>query len=283
MLSYQHAYHAGNHADILKHFILTYVIQSLNKKEKPYTIFDTHAGSGLYDLFDNRSLKTKEAEKGILSLLKNKNLPEQMNPYLETISKYITDNRYPGSPEIEYILKRPQDIQILSELHPQEYENLKGKFKGRQNVQIHHRNGFEMLKALTPPPTKRGAVLIDPSYEEVSDYTNVAQTIISINKKWSNGIIMLWYPLLQHREIEITSMINSIESAVYQNNSNAEIADIKLCINKKDSHKEVSLNELDENNPPRLYGSGMLVVNCPWNLRETCEIVIPELEKLLKE
>ena len=271
MLSYQHAYHAGNHADILKHFVLTYTLQSLNKKDKPYTFFDTHAGSGLYDLLDNRSIKTGEAQKGIISLLEKENLPSELTPYLEIVKKYTSTNKYPGSPEIEYSLKRSQDVLILSELHPQEIQNLRHNFKGRENVQIHNRNGFEMLKALTPPATKRGAVLIDPSYEEAADYSDVAQTIIAVNKKWSNGIIMLWYPLLAHREVEINSMINSIESAVYQNNQNTEIANITYCVDSKDSHKEVELSELTDNNPPRLYGSGMLVINAPWNLEETAK------------
>lgn len=278
MLSYQHAYHAGNHADILKHFVLCFVIQSLNKKDKPYTLYDTHAGSGLYDLLDNRSIKTGEAEKGIVQLLKH--LPENsdLDFYIDFVKAYVDKNLYPGSPEIESSLKRPGDLLMLSELHPQEIENLKHNMKKKVNVQIHNRNGFEMLKSMTPPQTKRGAVLIDPSYEEAKDYTDVAQTIISVYKKWTNGIYMLWYPLLAHRETEINIMLTSITEAVKQINPNTEIVNATLCVNDKDSHKEVELKDLEKNNPPRLYGSGMLVINAPWHLQEVCDSVLPKIK-----
>ena len=126
MLSYQHIFHAGNHADILKHFVLFQVLNSLNKKEKPYTFFDTHSGSGLYDLLDSRSLKTGEAGKGIIQLLtstKNDGKTfdsELFSQFLSFIESYTSKNLYPGSPEIERKLMRPQDFLILSELHPQE-------------------------------------------------------------------------------------------------------------------------------------------------------------------
>lgn len=135
-----------------------------------------------------------------------------------------------------------------------------------------------MLNALTPPVTKRGAVLIDPSYEETADYTNVTKAIISTNKKWSNGIIMLWYPLLAHREYEINTMLQEITAACKKTNANVELLNIQLCVDSKQSHKEVSLEALDYNNPPRLYGSGMLVINAPWHLKENCEALKMQAE-----
>ena len=298
MFSYQHIFHAGNHADILKHCVLLQVLDSLNKKEKPYTFFDTHSGSGLYDLEDNRSLKTGEAENGIISIAKmlsEPELPQSLKRYLEFVSFYLNDNRYPGSPEIEKANMRKQDFLILSELHPQEIENLKNNMKnkagsfqnafGIPSVQIHKRDGWEMLCALTPPSTKRGAVLIDPSYEEASDYQKAADTILSVHKKWSNGIIMLWYPLLAHREGEIVCMLDRITEGARAINANIEIEDFRLEVFDKDAHKEVSLSEyLDSNslakaagtekNPPRLYGSGMLVLNSPWKLAENIRVTI---------
>ena len=280
MLSYQHAFHAGNHADILKHLTLFFVLSSLNKKEKPYTYFDTHSGSGLYDLLDNRSQKTGEAEQGISRLISSKKMISGSHPllndYLSLIDRYYTKNFYPGSPEIARMLSRPQDFIVLSELHPQEVENLKKNMLHPEfeavckNVQVHNRNGFEMLKALTPPKTKRGAVLIDPSYEEISDYVNCAKTICAVNKKWTNGIIMLWYPLLAHREAELNQMLNEIQASARSVNPNIEICDLRLEVASKDSHKEMSLKEYEqsEKNPPRLYGSGMLVLNAPWKLEE---------------
>ena len=247
MLSYQHIFHAGNHADLLKHTVLIQVLKSLNKKDKPYTFFDTHSGSGLYDLTDGRSLKTGEAGKGILAFEAQKDVPAAFADYLSFVKPYLSDSRYPGSPEIERQFMRTQDTLILSELHPQEIENLRANMKKpcdtSPSVQVHNRNGWEMLRALTPPATKRGAALIDPSYEETSDYENAADTILAVHKKWSNGIIMLWYPLLAHREGEIESMLDRITEGVRALNQNIEIADLRLEVFDKDSHKEVTLEQ----------------------------------------
>ena len=284
MLSYQHSYHAGNHADILKHFVLSYVMEYLNKKEKPYTFFDTHSASGVFDLLDNKSLKTLEAQNGILKLINQNDLPQQLDVYLNVVKENLKNNIYFGSPKIEEFFVRQQDTLILSELHPTEFQNLKNNFhKTSKNVQIHNRNGWEMIKALTPPKTKRGAVLIDPSYEQKEDYEIAAKTISFINKKWSNGIILLWYPLLKYRQDDINSMIQSICNDVKENNQNTEIVNLQLCIADKDSHTEVELAENAEvNKIPRLYGSGMLVINAPYLLKENTEPVIEYLESILK-
>ncbi len=301
MLSYQHAFHAGNHADLLKHFVLSFVLDSLNKKDKPYTFFDSHSGSGLYDLYDNRSLKTGEAQKGILSLLKL-HLQEQTinNPdfesYLKLVKNFTDKNYYPGSPLIEFSKMRSQDFLILSELHPQEIENLRKNIKkaGSENpdknpekianpsVQIHNRSGWEMLKALTPPKTKRGGVLIDPSYEEAADYSDALSTILAVHKKWSNGIILLWYPLLAHRSELIETMIDEITFGVKAQNENTEVLRLELTVNDKNAHKEVALaqNAAENENTPRLYGSGMLVINAPWKLKESAEVVIDYLQSV---
>lgn len=284
MLSYQHSYHAGNHADILKHFVLSYVMEYLNKKEKPYTFFDTHSASGVFDLLDNKSLKTSEAQNGIIKLINQNDLPQQLDVYLNVVKDNLKNNIYFGSPKIEEFFVRQQDTLILSELHPTEFQNLKNNFhKTSKNVQIHNRNGWEMIKALTPPKTKRGAVLIDPSYEQKEDYDIAAKTISFINKKWSNGIILLWYPLLKYRQDEINFMIQSICNNVKENNQNTEIVNLQLCIADKDSHTEVELSENAEvNKIPRLYGSGMLVINAPYLLKENTEPVIKYLEAILK-
>lgn len=278
MLSYQHAFHAGNHADLLKHFVLSFVLNSLNKKDKPYTFFDTHSGSGVYDLLDNRSLKTGEAQKGIVSLLKDNSSSPDFAFYFDFVNSFYKNNLYPGSPLFELGLMRKTDTLILSELHPKEIIVLKKtleKYKTSASplVQLHNRDGWEMIKALTPPKTKRGAVLIDPSYEETKDYTDAQKTISLINKKWTNGIIMLWYPLLAHREEIINQMIQNITESAKEVNQNVEIENLTLLVASKDSHKEVSLEELkeDKKNPPRLYGSGMLVINAPWKLKETTQ------------
>ena len=284
MLSYQHVFHAGNHADILKHYVLSFVLNSLNKKEKAWTFIDTHSGSGLYDLYDNRSRKTQEAEKGILKLLENKAQLQELELYLNTIKPYLEKNFYPGSPLIEKAFLRQQDILFLSELHPAEYQNLLQAAGKEKNIKVKNQNGFNLLKEITPPVTKRGAVLIDPSYEEASDYEILSQTVNAVFKKWTNGIFMIWYPLLAHRKTEIEEMLNSIKENVYKINKNTEIADLQLCVADKDSHIEKDLQSIlddkDKKNPPRLYGSGMLVINSPWHLKEEGQKVCEYLSDL---
>ena len=189
-------------------------------------------------------------------------------------------------------MMRAGDHLILSELHPQEVKNLNHNMKepvingpAKASVQVHNRNGWEMLKALTPPATKRGAALIDPSYEEASDYSDAADTICQVHKKWSNGIIMLWYPLLAHREAEIENMVERISESARVLNANIEISDLRLEVFDKNAHVETSLEEVlsDEGkkNPPRLYGSGMLVLNSPWHLQETADAAISYLKSVI--
>lgn len=264
MLSYQHIFHAGNHADLLKHFVLYQVLCSLNKKDKPYTFFDTHSGSALYDLLDGRSLKTGEAKKAVFPILAagvKENCPPPLRAFLDFLRDYTSRNFYPGSPEIARAMMRAQDFLVLSERHPQEIEalreNMRGQKTGSPSIQIHYRDGWEMLRALTPPATSRGAVLIDPSYEETSDYVDASRTVCAVHKKWSNGIIMLWYPLLAHRSSDISAMLGEICGEARSQNANIEISDTRL-----------EVYDSREKNLPRLYGSGMLVLNSPWGLRE---------------
>ena len=296
MLSYQHAFHAGNHADVLKHLTLIYVLNSLNKKEKPYTCFDSHAGSGIYNLEDSRILKTLEAEKGIIKLFSELNSEdflfavrknEALCNYLDYIRPYLEKNFYPGSPEIEKKLKRNQDFLFLSELHPKEFENLKVNMKkdffskdnpllckskvndSFSNISIHKRSGWEMIEALTPPKTSRGSLLVDPSYEEDSDYIHATQSICRVYKKWSNGIIMLWYPLLLHRKTEIEKMLTAISSFCQKQNSNVELCNLQLKVFEPDESK------------PRLYGSGMFVINPPYLLEQNVNEALAVVKKVL--
>lgn len=280
MLSYQHAFHAGNHADILKHITLISVLKSLNKKEKPYTFFDTHAGSGLYDLLDSRILKTQEAENGILKLIEllqseKDDIPQSLKDYLSFLTPYLKNNLYPGSPLIEKSFARKNDEVILSELHPAEIENLRENIKKNSfgnsmpKISVHKRSGWEMIQALTPPKTSRGAVLIDPSYEEDSDYVQVSSTVCNVLRKWSNGIIMIWYPLLTHRVSERNLMFSEISDFCAIQNKNTEICDIQLKVFEPDETRN------------RLYGSGMYVINPPYLMKDNVSAAIDIIEKLL--
>jgi len=289
MLSYLHAYHAGNHADILKHLTLTLILDQLNEKAKPYTVFDTHAGSGLYDLFDEKSLKTNEAKNGILHLLttiEKSEYPLPLQKYLEICKAYKSQSPentilYPGSPLIERDLITDECEHILCELHKTEFENLKENLKGTTS-KIHNRNGFEALLALTPPNIKRGLAIIDPSYEETSDYTLCESTICKVHKKWPVGIICLWYPLLAKRKIEIENLKQNIIAKIKVETKSCNILVAELQVNLENSHIETTLENNDSSNPPRLYGSGMIVINAPWKLKEKLEESLSYLSKILQ-
>lgn len=280
MLSYRHAFHAGNHADILKHSILINILESLNAKNKPYTIFDSHAGSGVYDLQDERCLKTSEAKLGILSLLPKMDkidFPESLSNYYKICSLYKAYGMYPGSVELERIFTKTDCSHIVCELNNGEIDVLKSNAskeplvlvnqeKVAVKTQVRHSDGFETVLAMCPPLIKRGLCLIDPSYEEKDDYKITGNMVIKIHKKWNVGIIALWYPLLAHRAIEIEQMKNNIVANVKSQNELTQIMDARFLVNKMDSHIETELK--NNSGVPRLYGSGMLVINYPWKLDE---------------
>lgn len=276
MLSYIHAFHAGNHADILKHLTLSLSLEHMTKKEKPLTVFDTHAGSGLYKLGDERLQKTGEAESGVKRLFSPEILeseffrPLRETTFFKIVSDYFKKGEYPGSPLIESHFLRQNDEQILSELHPRTIEELRFNMKGRPvKPKIHFRSGFEMLLALSPPKTKRGIAIIDPSFEEKSDFEECTETICSLLKKWSGAAVLLWYPLVSHRKSEISSMMERIASCVQDEE---KILDIRLQV--KDESEMTGLASL--------YGSGMLAVNPAFGLKEKMEIFIPILEKIFR-
>ncbi|MCR5289321.1 MAG: 23S rRNA (adenine(2030)-N(6))-methyltransferase RlmJ [Treponema sp.] len=291
MFSYRHAFHAGNHADILKHSVLVHILDYLKKKEKPFTVFDTHAGAGWYDLHDERLEKTQEAQKGI-QLLLSKEQPELTKSetmYYNICRLYANHGKYPGSPEIERCLMRPDDMLILSEFHNTEITVLK-EHMAQQTLlptshsikpAIHHRDGYEMVKALTPPLIKRGLVLIDPSYEEDSDYTNTAQTVAIIHKKWSAGIIAVWYPLLSHRKNEIATMKRIMQASAQAGTNQSETLDLQLQVMNESAHTETSLQEAAHSSTPRLYGSGMFIINPPYTLQSDMEKVITYMTETL--
>lgn len=280
MLSYRHAFHAGNHADILKHSLLVNILESLNKKEKPYTVFDTHAGSGIYSLTGDCALKTQEAEHGIISLLKSQgheNAPESLLEYIAVAKAYSARGLYPGSVEFEKIFMDSSCRHIVSELNNSEIDVLKKNAKAepllllnknqtRVKTQVSHRDGLELILALSPPEIKRGLCVIDPSYEEKNEYGAVADTVIQLHKKWSAGIIFLWYPLILHRSDEIEKMKSDILQSVKNQNQNTALLKAEFLVNKKDSHTETDLK--NSSGFPRLYGSGIFVINAPWQLDE---------------
>jgi 23S rRNA (adenine2030-N6)-methyltransferase len=250
MLSYQHAYHAGNLADIHKHAALACMMEYLTQKDKPLTYIETHAGRGLYDLTAYEAQKTGEAALGILRFLQAERIPAD-HPYMRVVSHIHAQYgacAYPGSPMVAAHYLRPEDKMHLAEMHPQEVEALRANMS-RTQARITKKDGLKHANRITPPDPRRGVMVIDPSYEIKSEYTEMAQFVQNMHSKWNIGIIMLWYPLLKNGAH--IDMIQTLEAA-----------------NLKDFYKhEVSFSHL--NNPAHgMMGSGLLFVNTPFGMQE---------------
>ncbi|MDJ0820855.1 MAG: 23S rRNA (adenine(2030)-N(6))-methyltransferase RlmJ [Paracoccaceae bacterium] len=194
MLSYQHAYHAGNLADVHKHAVLAWVLDYLTRKDKPLSYLETHAGRGLYDLAGVEATKTGEAAQGIA---RARAWFEAGHPYLralDIIQQKHGDSAYPGSPLIARALLRPSDSLQLAELHPGEHAALRANLQG---ATLCKQDGFAMAQSVCPPTPRRGLLLVDPSYEVKAEYKETPKQLAQIARKWNVGVLMLWYPILQ--------------------------------------------------------------------------------------
>ncbi len=275
MLSYQHEYHAGNHADILKHICLVRILRSLCKKDKPFTIIDSHAGAGRFALTDERLLKTGEADSGIKKIMNStgrmKNLPEAIADYLALEKSYYDQDLYAGSVELERLFLRKGDRHFIIEKHPQAVAKLQmllemPLLRNEQETPAEARtilcnaDSYEQLNALTPPQIKRGLVLCDPSYEDDSDYNNVTNSLKMVRKKWNTAIIALWYPLLARRKNETAQMLSALEDYSKLGTMPCESFRCELTL--------MNPNDIPEESKAHLYGSGMLIINPPWHLKE---------------
>ncbi len=277
MLSYQHEYHAGNHAYILKHTCLCLILDSLCKKEKSWTLIDSHAGAGIFNLNDERLQKTGEAKSGIEKIYDfykktSVTFPHGLKEYLTIESKYLEQKQYAGSPELEFNFARKGDTFHFIEKHPQALESLKNNMQKRK-VTIHNEDSYSALIALTPPLVKRGLVLCDPSYEDASDYKKVCETLKIVRKKWNTAIIALWYPLLLRRKNETAQLLTELEDYCKLSTNPCETIKTELIVQNPDNTKT--------ENGPHLYGSGMFIINPPWKLKEELDANVIFIKKNL--
>lgn len=200
MLSYQHAYHAGNRADIHKHSLLVSVLDSLIRKNRPVTYIETHAGRGIYDLNSVEARKTGEAASGWMDIEGNEaalaKLPKKYVEAVRALNDGGLSPFYPGSPFVASYILRPQDHIYLMELHPQEYAALAEKFREDKRCHIHKRDGLEGALALSPPENRRGLVLVDPSYELKEEYETIPDFAVKLARKWPEASILIWIPML---------------------------------------------------------------------------------------
>jgi 23S rRNA (adenine2030-N6)-methyltransferase len=266
MLSYQHEYHAGNFADVHKHLCLRVLFESLLKKEKPFCYIDCHAGAGIYDLNGPEARRTAEAAGGIGRLWEGR--AEASAPplvaYLQAVAALNpggTLARYPGSPEFARQWLRPQDKALLLELHPQAQQALHKNFRADPRISVHPRDCHEGLIALVPPAIRRGLVLLDPSYEVKDEYRQIVALAASAHKRWANAVYAIWYPLLpaaRHRDLL------------------AALADSGLA--------RILVSELilgDGQGEGGMYGSGIAIVNTPWQVDDALAALVPTVAALL--
>jgi 23S rRNA (adenine2030-N6)-methyltransferase len=209
-MNYRHIYHAGNFADVFKHSVLLLLLQQLYKKEKPVLYLDTHAGIGLYDLESDIAQKTCEHKTGISTIYNSCHPDENGDPatiklYLHIVQSYnATDTLryYPGSPCIVRKLLRPQDKMILTELHKEDILTLKQEFYRDPQVAVHHSDGYQALKAFLPPKQGRGLILIDPPFEETTEFARIVANLRLALERFPIGIYMVWYPIKNISQIE---------------------------------------------------------------------------------
>ncbi len=203
MLSYQHSYHAGNYADVIKHFTLSRLLNYMTTKEKPLLYLETHSWRGLYDLHDKHALKTGEAREGIERLWEKKDqLPDVFSPYLKQIAELNNEQRlryYPGSPAIAIHALRNQDRLFFCELHPGEFQYLEQLPRLGKRVFYDNSNGIEKLNALLPPAERRGLVFLDPSYEIKTDYRQLPESLKTAYLRFTTGVYCIWYPLVDQK------------------------------------------------------------------------------------
>lgn len=266
MLSYRHAFHAGNHADILKHATQVFILDSLLKKEKPFIYIDTHAGEGVYDLYSHQAQKTGEAELAIQALWQQQSDFPELESYFKCL-KHSNTNKlryYLGSPLITEYFLRQQDRMALMELHPNDATNLKKRLRKPKQTRFFQTDGFKQLLALTPPIPKRGLVLIDPPYEIKDDYSTVTKTLQEAHKRWATGVYAIWYPILAKRDFSET-FVRKVKQLGIANTLN-----IELFISNRQNHNG-------------MYGSGMIVVNAPWQLDSYMESLLPKLSQALAQ
>ena len=261
MLGYRHGFHAGNHADVLKHAVLVLLLDALKRKETPFAYLETHAGAGRYDLRSEQAQKTGEFHGGIERLW-DIDAPAALARYLEAVRALNPDGRllfYPGSPRIARYLIRSQDRMMLMELHTTEYPILKQEFAGDRQVAVHHRDGYEGLRGLLPPKEKRGLVLIDPSYEVASEYRQVVEAVVAAARRWSGGSFAVWYPLLSRTAGE---------------GFKAQFRDAGL---RKLLAAEITVRQEGVG----MFGSGMLVLNPPWQFDAVLADLLPRLAQVM--
>ena len=266
MLSYRHAFHAGNYADVLKHLVLCRILVYLVQKPAPLRYVDTHAGAGIYRLDSAEALRNAEFRHGIGVLRERNDLPEPLAAYRDLVVECNGDTalrQYPGSPWFAQRLLRAQDRLELCELHPQDFPRLQRLFRNDRRAGCHFEDGFVRSLALVPPHERRALVLIDPSYELKQDYARVAAHVQALHRRFATGVYAVWYPLVDARRVHTleTAFINSGMRSIHL---------YEVCLTSNHHGRGMT-------------GAGMIVVNPPWKLQQEVRAALEYFAPLVSE
>lgn len=257
-MNYRHAYHCGNFADVMKHALLLALLKALKRKPAGFLALDTHAGCGRYDLESEEASRTNEWRSGV-GLVLGDDAPGPLSDYREAVRSEVEDrHRYPGSPALIRAELRPQDHLVACELHPEDVRRLRRLFHADTQAAVHHRDGYEALRALLPPKDcRRGLILIDPPFERPDDFTRCAEAVALIRNRFRAGIVAVWYPI-KHR-----TPVRAFQTTL----TDAGIRDVLAC--------EILLRPPID--PSRLNGCGLIVVNAPFGFEDEAREILAAL------
>lgn len=261
-MNYRHEFHAGNFADVLKHVFLVRILLYLRRKEKPFRYIDTHAGAGLYDLNGPDAARSGEAREGILRLLQNptRGAQDLLEPYVAAVRAAGAPQIYPGSPLIAKSLLRPQDKAIFCEMLPKAAHSLRRAVARDERVKTIEIDGYTGLKAFTPPPERRGLVLIDPPFEQRDEFERIFDALGAGLKKWPDGIFMIWQPV---KEPDVVASFCRAVSGAARNSMRVDL-------------------QVETPGPHRpLARTGLMIVNPPYVLEQEAQIILPVLTTIL--
>jgi 23S rRNA (adenine2030-N6)-methyltransferase len=262
-LNYRHAFHAGGPADVVKHAVLTLLLQALAAGGRPFSLIDTHAGVGAYDLAGPEAARTGEWRQGIGRLLQAPSPPPEAARYLEIVRAAGAPATYPGSPAIARAMMGPEDRLILVEKHPEDGARLKARFRGDLAVAVHLRDGWEAVGALTPPSPRRGLLFIDPPFEEPGELGRMVAAVATARRRWPTARIALWYPLKARGEAD------------------RFLGEVAALAGRPTLAAELAVGAVAEDGP--LAAAGLALIDPPWRLPEALGRLLPALHAILAQ
>ena len=280
-MNYQHYFHAGNFADIFKHCILCFCLEKLHEKPSSFLAIDTHSSSAKYSIFDEKIAKTNEFNEGLRAILDQPNF-QQILPqkFLEILAKINVCEiqelpsklkYYAGSPLIIKNFLRFDDKAIFAENNHPIFQELRKNFVGNKKISCLQENGFDLLKSKLPPREKRAIILIDPAYEKnhnliSNDYQDAINSLQDGQRRFANGIYLLWYPIIEGDEKNLANFYQKINELKFE-----KITQIIFDIGKNSEF------------PKKMHACGMFIFNMPWQVDEKINLYFPKILRALKK